>query len=296
MEQVRIASLDVTLKSAIRNLKSAILAGAVLFALCVVLPGHSRLETSPNRLPGPKQRSSSAGHFEAFRQEMNETRLDRGKEYNHRLQVCGGKNLSGYLTLLLSWSVSRWMSSCVHRRRLCWRQKTQPIRFPIVMAVSGDAVASGLVASLARPGGNITGLTSFTGELAGKRLEILKETVPKLSRVAVPGLAAVRALSQRLQLKEIRAAALALNLKSEEIELDPKDLEGAFQTAMRKQVNTIIVASAAVIFAERKRIVELAIKYRLPAAYSDDAFVDDGGLIVIRERSSGPVPTCRCLC
>jgi putative ABC transport system substrate-binding protein len=81
------------------------------------------------------------------------------------------------------------------------------------MASSGDAVASGLVASLARPGGNITGLTSFTAELAGKRLEILKETVPKLTRVGILWFSGGPGISQRLQLKEIRAAALAINLK-----------------------------------------------------------------------------------
>jgi putative ABC transport system substrate-binding protein len=150
---------------------------------------------------------------------------------------------------------------------------------PIVMASSGDAVASGLVASLARPGGNITGLTSFTAELAGKRLEILKETVPKLTRVGILWFSGGPGISQRLQLKEIRAAALALNLKLEEIELDPKDLESAFQTAIGMQVNGIIMASATVIFAERRRIVELASKYRLPAVYSDEAFVDEGGLL-----------------
>jgi putative ABC transport system substrate-binding protein len=82
-----------------------------------------------------------------------------------------------------------------------------------------------------------------------------------------------------LQLEEIRAAALGLNLKLEEIDLYPKGLESVFQTAIGMQVNGIILASATVIFTERKRIVELASKYRLPAVYSDAAFVDEGGLL-----------------
>jgi putative ABC transport system substrate-binding protein len=82
-----------------------------------------------------------------------------------------------------------------------------------------------------------------------------------------------------LQLKEIQSAALGLNLKLEEIEVDPKNLESAFQSAKRKQVNAIITASSRVVFAERKRIVELAAKYRLPAAYFDEEFVDEGGLM-----------------
>ena len=103
------------------------------------------------------------------------------------------------------------------------------------MASSGDAVATGLVPSLARPGGNITGLTSLTAELAGKRLEILHEIVPKLTRVGVLWFSGGPGISQRLQLKEIQGAALGLNLKLEEIEVEPKSLESAFQSAKRKQ-------------------------------------------------------------
>jgi len=150
---------------------------------------------------------------------------------------------------------------------------------PIVMASSGDAVEAGLVASLAQPGGNITGLTSFGPELAAKRLEILKEVFPRLTRVGVLWFSGGPGISQRLQLKEIRATALALNLKSEEIELDPKDLERAFQTVKQKQVNAIMTAEARVISAERKRIAELAGKYRLPAVYPQEEFVDTGGLM-----------------
>ena len=142
---------------------------------------------------------------------------------------------------------------------------------PIVMANAPDPVGAGLVASLARPGGNITGLASLGTELNTKRLEILKDAVPKLARV---GLLAARArleanIGLDLQLKELRAAALALKLKLEEIEtqLDPKGLESAFQTAKQKQVGAIMTTTGSPFFAERKRIVELAGKYRLPAIY-----------------------------
>ena len=277
MEQVRIASLDVTLKSAIRNLKSAILAGAVLFALCVPA-GAQQAGNARIGYLDPSTRSSSAGHLEAFRQEMNRLGWIEGKNItiDYRFAEQEPKRLPDLAAEFVRLKVDVILCSSTPP---VLAAKNATTTIPIVMAVSGDAVASGLVGSLARPGGNITGLTSFTGELAGKRLEILKETVPKLTRVAVLWFSGGPGVAQRLQLKEIRAAALALNLKLEEIELDPKDLEGAFQTAMRKQVNAIIVASAAVIFAERKRIVELANKYRLPAAYSDDAFVDEGGLL-----------------
>jgi putative ABC transport system substrate-binding protein len=151
---------------------------------------------------------------------------------------------------------------------------------PIVMARAGDPVALGLVASLARPGGNVTGLSSLSFELITKRLDVLKDAVPKLARVGLlrtpqdsgPG---------GLQLEEIRPAALALKLKLEEIETqpEPKGLENAFQTARQKQVNAIMTTASPFFFVERKRIVELAVKYRLPAIYSQKEFVDEGGLM-----------------
>ena len=154
---------------------------------------------------------------------------------------------------------------------------------PIVVANAPDPVGAGLVASLARPGSNITGLASLGTELNTKRLEILKDAVPKLARV---GLFAVRTrleanIGLDLQLKELRAAALALKLKFEEIktQLDPKGLESAFQTAKQKQVGAIMTATGSPFFAERKLIVELAGKYRLPAIYFQKEFVDEGGLM-----------------
>ena len=136
-----------------------------------------------------------------------------------------------------------------------------------------------MVASLARPGGNVTGLASLAPELNTKRLEILKDAVPKLARVGV--LRPAGAPGVTIQLKELRPAALALKLKLEEIEtqLDAKGLESAFQTAKQKQVGAIMTTANRPFFAERKRIVELAVKYRLPAIYPQKEFVDEGGLM-----------------
>jgi len=150
---------------------------------------------------------------------------------------------------------------------------------PVVMVTAGDPVGAGLVASLARPGGNVTGLSSLGPELNTKRLEVLKDAVPKLARVGL--LLEAASLTRDLQLKEIRPAAQALKLKLEEIDtqLDPKGLESAFQTAKQKQVNAIMTQVARSFFAERQRIVELAVKYRLPAIYFSKEFVDEGGLM-----------------
>ena len=140
-------------------------------------------------------------------------------------------------------------------------------------------MGAGLVASLARPGGNVTGLSSLAPELNTKRLEILKDAVPKLARVGL--LRSPGASGRDLQLKELRPAALALKLKLEEIDTQPdaKGLESAFQTAKQKQVDAIMTTTDRRFFAERKRIVELAGKYRLPAIYSQKEFVDEGGLM-----------------
>jgi ABC-type uncharacterized transport system substrate-binding protein len=150
----------------------------------------------------------------------------------------------------------------------------------IVMASVGDPVALGLVASLARPGGNVTGLSSLSFELNTKRLEILKDAVPNLARVGLLWLSG-GGIGQDLQMKDLRAAALVLKLKLEEIETqaDPKGLESAFQAAKQKQVNAIMTTSNRPFFAERKRTVELAGKYRLPAIYIQKEFVDEGGLM-----------------
>jgi putative ABC transport system substrate-binding protein len=151
---------------------------------------------------------------------------------------------------------------------------------PIVFTSSADPVGAGLVANLARPGGNVTGLSSLSAELNTKRLEIIKDAVPNLTRVGLLWQSGA-GTTQDLQVKELRPAAVALKLKLEEIDTqpDPKGLESAFQTAKQKQVSAIITTASRLFFAERKRIVELAGKYRLPAIYFQKEFVDEGGLM-----------------
>jgi putative ABC transport system substrate-binding protein len=158
--------------------------------------------------------------------------------------------------------------------------KEATVTIPIVMAQDPDPVGNGFVASLARPGGNVTGLSGLAVELNTKRLEILKDAVPKLARVAIlrpPGGGSVG----DPQMKDLRRAAVALKVNLEEIETqrDAKDLERAFQAAKEKQVGAIMTTTTRPFLGERKRIVELAGKYRLPAIYFQKEFVDDGGLM-----------------
>jgi putative ABC transport system substrate-binding protein len=154
---------------------------------------------------------------------------------------------------------------------------------PIVFTNSSDPVGAGLVVSLGRPRGNVTGVSSLAVELNTKRLEVLKDAVPKLARVGLPLLPGASGISMArdLQMKEIRPAAVALKLKLEEIETQPdaKGLENFFKTAKQKQVGAFMMGPGPIYFTERKRFVELAVKYRLPAIYDQKEYVDEGGLM-----------------
>jgi len=150
---------------------------------------------------------------------------------------------------------------------------------PIVMLSAGDPVESGLVASLAQPGGNVTGFSALATDLNTKRLEVLKDAIPKLTQVGYLRPPLQRSAS--FQLKPLRAAAVALKLKLEEIDTQPdaKGLESAFQSAKQKHVGAIMITASRSFLGERKRFVELAGKYRFPVIYTHNAFVDAGGLM-----------------
>jgi putative ABC transport system substrate-binding protein len=149
---------------------------------------------------------------------------------------------------------------------------------PIVMALGTEPVESGLIASLARPGGNVTGLATLNPELAGKRLEILKEAVPGLSRVAV-----LRNANNPItepQLRETRAAAQALRIELQLLEVrGPKDLESAFQAGAKGRVGAVIVLADFMAREQQKNIVALSAKSRLAAMYPNGEAVIAGGLM-----------------
>ncbi len=156
--------------------------------------------------------------------------------------------------------------------------KTATSTIPILFVGSSDPVGFGLVGSLARPGGNVTGLSLGSPELYGKRLELLKETIPKASRVAV--LSDPANSSTRLSLKEIRASAEALSVQIQAIDVgDPADLEGAFDMATRARARALIVLQQPSITTQRKLVVDLAAKKRLPAIYADTEWPDSGGFM-----------------
>jgi putative ABC transport system substrate-binding protein len=147
---------------------------------------------------------------------------------------------------------------------------------PIVMAQDTDPVGNGFVASLARPGGNITGLSNFSPELSGKRLELLKEIVPKLSRVAIFG-----SSTNAQTLKEIELATRAFGVKLQHLDVQSsKDIETAFRAAVKGRAEAILtLVPGPIALAHRMEFAELAVKSRLPVMYERAIYVEDGGLM-----------------
>jgi len=247
---------------------------ALLFALCGSTEAQQAGKIFRVGFLDSSNAAGMAGLLDVFRQELSKLGWIEGKNIAFEYRFAEQKN--GRLPELAADLVRLKVDVIVVTGGgvpLAAKKATSTI--PIVMASGSDPVASGLVASLARPGGNLTGLTSLNQELITKRLEVLKDAVPKLGRVGL-----LRP-STSGQLKEIRGAALALKLKLEEIDTQPdvKGLESAFQAAKQKQVDAIMTATTRPFFAARKRIVELAGKYRLPAIYPEEGFVDEGGLM-----------------
>jgi len=149
---------------------------------------------------------------------------------------------------------------------------------PIVMANVGDPVGDAFVASLARPGGNITGLSNLAPELNGKRLEILREVVPKLSRVAVFGTSTIPSIAPTLKETELAAGAFKVQLQYVDV-LAPKDIETAFRAATKGRADAVLTLGSAILVSQRAQIVALAAKNRLPAIYHQERFVEDGSLM-----------------
>jgi len=227
--------------------------------------------------PGSSSDPGRQRRFEAFRQGLRELGYVEGQSIAIESRWAEGKyeRYPGQAAELVRLKVDVIVavggpaSQAAH-------QATRTI--PIVMSVVIDPLGSGLVASAARPRGNVTGLSMMTTDLIGKQLEVLKEVVPKVSRVALlwnpanPGSAP--------QLREAEAAARALGVRLQALEVRvPQDIEGAFAVMTRERAGALLVLADGVLTNQRKQIAELAAERRLPAAYPQREFVDAGGLM-----------------
>jgi len=150
------------------------------------------------------------------------------------------------------------------------------------MAQDTDPVGNGFIASLARPGGNITGLATLFPEVSGKRLEILREVVPNLSRVALVGTSTSPGYAQVQKDVELAAKAFKVKLENHDV-LDSKDIETAFRAAIEDRADALLTLPSGVLISYRSKLIALATKDRIPAIYHDSQYVEDGGLMSYSE-------------
>jgi putative ABC transport system substrate-binding protein len=222
-------------------------------------------------------RSAHTSRMEAFRQGLRELGYEEGKNIVIEWRFGDGKvdSLSALATELVGLKVAVIVTGGTGPTRAA-KEATSTI--PIVMAQDNDPVVSGVVASLARPGGNITGLSNFAPELSSKRLEILREVIPKLSRVAVLGSSTIP--SYRIVMRELELAAKVLGVKLQYLDiLEPKDVETAFRAAAEERADGVTTFASAMVVSQRAQIVELAAKNRLPGIYHNSQFSEAGGLM-----------------
>jgi putative ABC transport system substrate-binding protein len=277
MDRCLIDSFESKFKSAFRNLKFAIPVGALLFAFCQPVEAQQ-----PKKVPrigylSVLSPSSDSARIEAFRQGLHELGYVEGQNMSIETRYAQGKldqlpDLAGEL-------VRSNVDVIVVRGSTATRAaKNATNLIPIVMAHGSDPVALGYVASLARPGGNITGLTHLAPELGGKRLELLKDMIAQLSRVAVltdPGTG-----GHGPQIKELEVAAPALGLQLRAVEVRaPNELESAFSSMSTWRAGAFIGLQQPTLDRVRDRIVSLAAKNRLPAIYPNEEYVETGGLM-----------------
>jgi putative tryptophan/tyrosine transport system substrate-binding protein len=222
--------------------------------------------------------SAASARIEAFGQGLNDLGYVEGKNIVIELRSAEGKfdRLPALAAELVRVKVDIIVTAGPIPTRAA-KQATSTI--PIVMSQDPDPVGNGFVASLARPGGNITGLSTLVPELSGKQLELLKEIIPRLSRVAVFGTSTMPGSTQTL--REVERAAEASRVKLQYLDiLSPKDIEIAFRAAGKGRADAILnLVAGGIATVQRTEIVGLAVKSRLPAIYNSAEFVDAGGLM-----------------
>jgi len=257
---------------------------ALLFALCA-----SAQAQPPGKIPriayfSAGSASSQASRLEVFKQGLRDFGYAEGKNIVIEQRYAEGKldRVDALATELVRLNLAGIVTGGPAATRAA--KKATPT-IPIVMGFDYDPVASGVITSLARPGGNVTGLSSLAPEISGKQLELLQEVLPGLSRVAVLVDSTEPGIGQLRKEAELVAAGLKVQLQYLHI-LSPKDIGTAFDAATKGRAQAMLALSSFIIISQRTQIAELATKNRLPAIYPWPEFVEDGGLMTYGANSN----------
>ena len=252
--------------------------GAMLLALSVLAEAQQATKKIPrvgflslNPVTVQKDR------LEAFREALRKLGYVEGENINIEYRYADNKpaRMPGLAAELVHLNVDVIVTTGSSATRPA---KDATTAIPIVMMSDNDPVGSGFVTSLARPGGNITGLTNISGDLGDKRLELLKEIVPRLSRVAV--FRDLTNVTEGIGVDEIEPTARVLKIQTQRFELAKvEDFDSQFQAIMKWRPGGLMIAGGPLMNEHRKRLIEFATKNKLPAMYNRDEFVEAGGLV-----------------
>ena len=224
-----------------------------------------------------QSRSTSPARREAFQQGLRELGYVEGKNIVIEWRYAGGKfdRLPALAAELARLKVDVIVTG---GPQATYPAKQATSTIPIVMALDPDPVGNGFVVSLARPGGNITGLSSLAPKISGKQLELLKEIIPKLSHLAVFGTSINPGNAQNLREVELAAKAFGVRLQYLDVRA-VTDIETAFRAASNAHADAVVALGSSVLNSHRTQVIELAVKSRLPAIYNQRLYVEDGGLM-----------------
>jgi putative tryptophan/tyrosine transport system substrate-binding protein len=252
--------------------------GAMLLALSVLAEAQQATKKIPrvgflSLNPATVQKD----RLEAFREALRKLGYVEGENINIEYRYADNKpeRMPGLAAELVHLNVDVIVTTGSSATRPA---KDATTAIPIVMMSDNDPVGSGFVTSLARPGGNITGLTNISGDLGDKRLELLKEIVPRLSRVAV--FRDLTNVTEGIGVDEIEPTARVLKIQTQRFELAKvEDFDSQFQAIMKWRPGGLMIAGGPLMNEHRKRLIEFATKNKLPAMYNRDEFVEAGGLV-----------------
>jgi putative tryptophan/tyrosine transport system substrate-binding protein len=256
---------------------------SILFAVVLLAVGVTAQAQQPTKVPRigflvDGSPSTHSTRIEAFRHGLRELGYVEGKNINIEYRYAEGRSerLPELAEQLVRLKVDVLVGSSSRAARPA---KNASATIPIVVALVGDPIGSGLMASLARPGGNVTGLYQYSPELLGKRLELLKEIVPKVSGVAFLYDTDSKAFRSFFKDAQITAQALALKFQVVEVNAQNPDYGGAFRFMVNERIGTLITEATPLATFHRNRILELVEQNRIPAIHSDQEWAEAGGLI-----------------